>query len=342
MDEPRGPGELERMHDGGDARWNAGNAAAGHGAPGSRAAGHTALIHFEAVGHTYHSLLGRTIRAVDDFSLTIGESEVFGLAGPNGAGKSTLISLLLGYLEPTDGAVRIGGMKPRAFVETHGMGYLSELVAIPPRWKLEDALARYAVLAGLSRRERRERVAQVTALLGLEEQRGKRVKQLSKGNLQRLGLAQALLRDEQVIILDEPTHGLDPVWTQRFRDIVEGLRRPGRAIFIASHNLDELQRLADRVAIIDRGKLQRVVEPRAASHFVATAYLITVATGAEEVPLVFAGAEPRGENEFLLPVLSLDQLNAGVATLLQRGALISSLGPAHSMLEQHFRDAVGE
>src|SRR5687768_6726452 len=276
MDEPRGPGELERLHDGSDARRDAGNVSTGHDAPGRRPAGRTALIHFEAVGHTYHSLLGRTIRAVDDFSLTIGESEVFGLAGPNGAGKSTLISLLLGYLEPTNGAVRIGGMKPRAFVETHGMGYLSELVAIPPRWKLEDALARYAVLAGLSRRERRERVAHVTALLGLEEQRGKRVKQLSKGNLQRLGLAQALLRDEQVIILDEPTHGLDPVWTQRFRDVVEALRRPGRVIFIASHNLDELQRLADRVAIIDHGRLQRIVEPRLLVGGAATPYIITV------------------------------------------------------------------
>ena len=267
---------------------------------------------------------------------------MFGLAGPNGAGKSTLISLLLGYLEPTDGAVRIGGLRPRQFVETHGMGYLSELMAIPPRWKLEEALTRYAILAGVPARERRDRIAQVTTLLGLEEQRGKRVKQLSKGNLQRLGLAQALLRDEQVIILDEPTHGLDPVWTQRFRDIVEGLRRPGRAIFIASHNLDELQRLADRVAIIDRGRLQRVVEPRAASGSVATTYLMKVVAGTDQVLAAFPNAESRGGGEFLIPAIDLQRLNAGLATLLQRGVQISQLGPAHSMLEQHFREAVGE
>ena len=84
---------------------------------------------------------------------------------------------------------------------------------------------------------------------------GVKVKALSKGNLQRLGLAQALLRDEKILVLDEPTHGLDPVWTQRFRDIVEDLRRPDRTMLIASHNLDELQRLAVRVAIIDRGRL---------------------------------------------------------------------------------------
>src|SRR5687768_14262915 len=161
MDEPRGPGELERLHDGSDARRDAGNVSTGHDAPGRRPAGRTALIHFEAVGHTYHSLLGRTIRAVDDFSLTIGESEVFGLAGPNGAGKSTLISLLLGYLEPTDGTVRIGGMKPREFVERNGIGYLSELIAIPSRWKLEEALQRYAILAGVPRDQVSASIARV-------------------------------------------------------------------------------------------------------------------------------------------------------------------------------------
>jgi ABC-2 type transport system ATP-binding protein len=206
------------------------DAAAGRGAHNPA---RTALIEFHGVGHTYRSLVGRTVRAVDDFSLAISESEVFGLAGPNGAGKSTLIALLLGYLEPTDGTVRIDGLRPREFVERSGIGYLSELIAIPARWKLEEALQRYAILAGVPRDQLPASIARVTELLGLEEHRGKRIKQLSKGNLQRLGLAQALLRDERVIILDEPTHGLDPVWTQRFRDVVDALRRPGRVIFSA-------------------------------------------------------------------------------------------------------------
>lgn len=281
------------------------------------------------------------MRAVDGFSLTIGESEVFGLAGPNGAGKSTLISLLLGYLEPTDGRIRIAGLKPRAFVERNGIGYLSELVAIPPRWKLEEALRRYAILAGVSA-DATARIENVIELLGLDGQRGKRVKQLSKGNLQRLALAQALLREDQVLILDEPTHGLDPVWTQRFRDIVVALRRPGRAIFIASHNLDELQRLADRVAIIDNGRLQRIVEPRTAAGASVAPYLIQVVGGADVVAGVFPGARRREDGEYELPPLDLDTLNRGLATLLQRGVLVSSMRPAHSVLEQHFREAVGE
>lgn len=317
----------------------------GHGAAGHLASSDSALIEFSEVGHTYRSLAGRTVRAVEEFSLTIGDSEVFGLAGPNGAGKSTLISLLLGYLEPSRGTVRIAGMRPRAFVERYGIGYLSELIAIPPRWRLEEVLRRYAILAGVPHGQVNRRMDEIIEMLGLEEHRGKRVKQLSKGNLQRLGLGQALLRDERVLILDEPTHGLDPVWTQRFRDVVTALRRPGRAIFIASHNLDELQRLADRVAIIDHGRLQRVVEPRAvasAATTVAAPYVVTVIGGDGAVAAAFPGAVQRGGGEYELPVLDVRALNAGLASLLARGVLVTSLRPAHSMLEQHFREAIGE
>jgi ABC-2 type transport system ATP-binding protein len=279
---------------------------------------------------------------VDDFSLTIGESEVFGLAGPNGAGKSTLISLLLGYLEPTDGSVRVATLRPRAFVERYGMGYVSELIAVPPLWKIEEALRRYAILAGVAPDQVSTRIEQVIELLGLEEQRGKRIKQLSKGNLQRLGLGQALLREEQVIILDEPTHGLDPVWTQRFRDVVEALRRPGRAIFVASHNLDELQRLADRVAIIDHGKLQRVVEPRGLQGAAIAPYILAAVGDETIVRAVFPNATSIGVGEYALQAMDLASLNAGIAQLMQRGVLVSSLRPQHSVLEQHFREAVSE
>ncbi|MEX2179613.1 MAG: ABC transporter ATP-binding protein [Gemmatimonadaceae bacterium] len=307
----------------------------------ARNAADPALIEFEGVGHTYRSFTGRTVRAVEDFSLSIGESEVFGLAGPNGAGKSTLIALLLGYLEPTNGTVRVGGMPPRKFVERHGIGYLSELIAIPPRWKLEEALERYGILAGVRDSERRGRINEIIALLGLDEHRGKRAKELSKGNLQRLGIAQALLRNERVLILDEPTHGLDPVWTQRFRDVVQTLRQPGRVIFIASHNLDELQRLADRVAIIDHGRLQRVVEPRRAGSAAAIAYVISVVGDAAAVLAVLPDARTTGENEYEV-TRDLASLNAGISELLLRGVLVSSLRPAHSVLEQHFREAVGQ
>ena len=303
------------------------------------------VISFSHVSKSYRAVLGvgRVVPALVDFSLELREGEVFGLAGPNGAGKSTLISLLLGFLGPTEGEVTIDGLEPRRYVETHGVGYLSELVNIPSAWRVTAALRRYALLSGVPAAELTARVQEAIAQLGLDEHKSKRVRQLSKGNLQRLGLAQALLSDAQVIVLDEPTHGLDPVWTQRFRDIVTLLRRPDRTILIASHNLDELARLADRVGIIDRGRLQRIVDVRATERDVAegAAYRIVVTRGDDRVPEHFPSARALGRGEFELTGISLDVINLGVGALIAEGALVNALYPVHSALEQQFREAVG-
>ena len=231
---------------------------AGHGGVTVGAA--EPVIEFREVTKVYRSPLGRPVRAVEGFSLAVARGEVVGLAGPNGAGKSTVINILLGYLRPTSGRATIAGRAPREYIEARGVGYLSELVAIPPAWSLRSALERYAVLSGVAAADVDGRVLGVMKLLGLEEHGRKRVRQLSKGTLQRLGLAQALLHGEDVLVLDEPAHGLDPTWTLRFRDLVGELRRPDRAMLIVSHNLDELERTADRVAIMHRGQLRRLVE----------------------------------------------------------------------------------
>ena len=298
------------------------------------------MIRFDGVSKTYRGLLGSPVAAVTDVTLTLNQGEVLGLAGPNGAGKSTLIGLLLGFMPPTSGRVTIAGLSPRAFIERHGVGYVSELIAIPPTWLMENALKRYALLAGIPPADVPARVDAVIGLLGLEPHRGKLIKQLSKGNLQRVGLAQALLCDENILILDEPTHGLDPMWTQRFRELVEGLRRPDRAILIASHNLDELQRICDRVAIIDRGRLQRVVDLSAPSADAMAPYRLVVRGSADQVMTAFPDAQSVGNDEFDLPERSLEQLNQQMAALIAAGAMIVSVAPAHSALEQQFREVV--
>jgi ABC-type multidrug transport system ATPase subunit len=301
------------------------------------------VIEFRNVGKTYRSLLGNSVKAVEEFSLQVGEGEILGIAGPNGAGKSTLIAMMLGYLRPTKGTVEINGLPARTYIERNGVGYLSELIAIHPKWRADTALVRYATLAGISDADIPLRVDEMIEKLGLGEHRDKKVKALSKGNLQRLGLAQALLRDDQILVLDEPTHGLDPVWTQRFRGIVEELRRPDRTIIIASHNLDELQRLADRVAIIDHGRLQRVVSTGYEQDApTATRFRLTLAAGFDRIRESFPLAESAGKGEYDVTVRSIQDLNAALADLISRGALVASVVPERSVLEQQFREAVGE
>ena len=302
------------------------------------------MIELRHAGKRYRALFGRDIRALEDVTLDLHAGEVFGIAGPNGAGKSTLIALLLGFLAPSEGTIRIHGLEPRRYVERHGAAYLSELVNIPPTWRVIDALRRYALLSGVAPADVARRGAAMLETLGLGEHRTKRVRQLSKGNLQRLGLAQALLSDARVVILDEPTHGLDPVWTQRFRAVVDGLRRSDRLILIASHNLDELSRLADRVGIVDRGRLQRVVDMRDAGHASSsdTVSRVVVTSGDSHVAHVFPAARRVAGGEFELAPMPLAAVNAGLVALIGAGALVSGVYAARSELEQQFHAAISD
>jgi len=308
------------------------------------------MIEIEHLSKTYRSLFGsRTVHALNDFSLKVRPGEVIGIAGPNGAGKSTLISLLLGFITPTGGGARIGGLRPRAYVERHGVSYLPELVAIPPKWTVESTVRRGAALSGVPSDERHERTERIMQWLDLADQRGKRVHQLSKGNLQRLGLAQALIAEHDLVILDEPTYGLDPVWTQRFRDVVRELRNPRRMVLIASHNLDELERLADRVIILHRGRVERIVGPGGMSDVGTDA-----GTGASTVRYRLKLAGPHAALTTILPSAApvdgrpnewdvtgdIGTLNTALAQLIGAGAVVVSFAPAESRLETEFRMAM--
>ena len=143
------------------------------------------------------------------------------------------------------------------------------------------------------------------------------------------------------MVFDEPTHGLDPLWTQAFRELVPTLRRDNRSIVIASHNLDELERLADRVAIVDRGTLVRIVEMRGAvSETAVTRYRIAFRGDESSVRSAFPGATIVAPDEAEVSVTGLEELNRGLGALIARGVLISSATPAYSALEEHFRQAV--
>ncbi len=275
-------------------------------------------------------------------SFTVAPGEVVGIAGPNGAGKSTLIALMLGLLAPTSGRVTLDGRSPRAFAEHNGVGYLPELVTLEPSWRADEALTRLGVLAGVPAASLREKVDQVIARVGLTEHRRKRCKHLSKGNLQKVGLAQSLLADRLAYVFDEPTHGLDPVWTQQFREIVADLRRPDRMMLVASHNLDELERISDRVVIIDHGRIQRIVDLRArVASAEMSAYRIRVASDAAAAIAAFPGATEMEPGNVVIPAIDLATLNRGLARAIADGAIVSAVQPVQSALEREFHAAVG-
>lgn len=302
------------------------------------------MIAFRSVTCEYRALLGRTVRAVDDISLDIAPGEVLGIAGPNGAGKTTLLAMVLGFLRPTSGTLRVEGMEPRAFVEAHGVAYVPELMTLPMHWTVENALHRLATLADVPAAALPAAVDRVIETLAIGEHRRKRLKALSKGNLQRVGIAQALLRDDmRLVVFDEPTHGLDPVWTARFREIVAAMRRPDRVIVVASHNLDELERICDRVAIVDRGQVQRVVTVGGATGVATSsvAYRIRAVTGDNAVLAAFPGATLATSGDIDVGAVDLPTLNAGLAAAIAGGALIAAVFPRESALETAFRSAIG-
>jgi len=203
------------------------------------------------------------ITAVDDLSFDVERGETFALVGPNGAGKTTTLKILLGLVRPDGGTIAIGeaGRAPSDPEARRGLGYVPQRVTFPAGRTVREVLAFYAALRGLAD------VAVDTALdrVGLGTLAGRRAQELSGGMTQRLSLAQALLGEPELLVLDEPTASLDPEATWEFRRLVEGLKREGRTIVLCSHLLGEVERVADRVLILVGGRsaaLESIAELR--------------------------------------------------------------------------------
>ena len=194
-------------------------------------------------------------RAVDDVSFEIARGERAALLGPNGSGKSTLLRMVTGYFSPTGGRVVIGGVDMGAapLAARRRVGYLPEQVSLYPELTVRRTLAFVAEVRGVRRGTRRGAVDEVIAGCGLTEVADRRVGTLSKGYRQRVGLAQALVGDPDVLVLDEPTVGLDPVQTVEMRGLLRGLT--GRTVLLSTHILAEASALCSRIVILDRGRL---------------------------------------------------------------------------------------
>ena len=198
---------------------------------------------------------GIKLRAVDDLCLEIGDNEIFGLLGPNGSGKSTTIKIILGLLEASSGSCEIFGKPSQRVDARRSVGFLPEAPHFYRFLSGHELVRHYARLCRVPRSAINEAVESVIELVGMSEAAHRRVGTYSKGMLQRIGLAQALVHDPQLVILDEPTAGVDPLGSADIAEIVRELKRRGKTVLLSSHLLAQIEGLCDRVAILHRGKL---------------------------------------------------------------------------------------
>ncbi len=195
-------------------------------------------------------------RAVDGIDFVVREREVFGLLGPNGSGKSTTIKLILGLLKPTSGRVAVFGKPPTDVLMKKRIGYLPEESYLYPFLNARETLDYYGKLFGLDTKTRENRIDELLEMVGLTHAQYRPVREYSKGMQRRIGIAQALINDPDLLILDEPTTGLDPIGTRQVKDLILDLGRRGKSIILSSHLLADVEDVVDRMVILYGGKIR--------------------------------------------------------------------------------------
>jgi ABC-2 type transport system ATP-binding protein len=196
------------------------------------------------------------VNALNDFSFIVNEGEIFGLLGPNGAGKTTLIKILLAITFPTRGNAKIFGTDARNYKAKAKVGYLPENHRFPNYLTGEQVLSYYGQLSGMNPgADMKKRIDEMLSLMNLAQWKNTKIKKYSKGMMQKLGLAQSILSNPDLIFLDEPTDGVDPIGRKEIRDILIDLKSKGKTIFLNSHLLSEVEMICDRVAILNKGDL---------------------------------------------------------------------------------------
>lgn len=219
----------------------------------------TPVIETEKLCKIYESGMfgGEDVHALQEMDLSINQGEIFAYLGPNGSGKTTTIKMLLGLIFPTSGTIKLMGSEDIASPDIkRKIGFLPEGAYYPEFLKGDEILRFYGQLYGLSGADLEKRIDRVLEVVSMTFARGRMLRGYSKGMRQRIGLAQALLSDPDILILDEPTTGLDPLARKEMRDILANLRDEGKTLMISSHELQEVELISDRVGIIYQGVMQ--------------------------------------------------------------------------------------
>lgn len=281
----------------------------------------------------------RPVRALDGLSLQVEAGEVFGLLGPNGAGKTTTFKILMGLIRPTAGTARILGRAIGEAAMRARVGYLPEQPYFYDYLTAREFLAYCGALCDLPAAKTKQRAAELLKQVGLTDVADKPLRKFSKGMLQRVGLAQALIHDPEVLFLDEPMSGLDPLGRREVRDLVVGLRARGKTIFFSSHILTDVEAMCDRVTILNRGRL---IESGKLSDILKTRgnQLEAVVSGVNEQTLaelkrfaVKLQPTPEGARVWLEDDRAVSRL---LELTHQAGGRLVSVTPARESLEELF------
>ena len=274
--------------------------------------------------------------ALQPLNLTVNEGETFGFLGPNGAGKTTTLKILMGIIFPTAGSARILGRDFRDPEVKREIGFLPEQPYFYDYLTAPELLDYYAQLSGVPESERRKRVPALLERVGLADAGKKHLRKFSKGMLQRVGIAQAIIHDPKLIFLDEPMSGLDPIGRREMRELLQGLKDEGKTLFLTTHILSDAEALCDRVAVIHQGELRGigVVEDLTSKTADKTE---VVWHGAQALPAVSnLLSETHVTGDTVRAVISGSNTDLILEKLRQQRAHVISVTPLHNTLEDYF------
>lgn len=277
--------------------------------------------------------------------LNIERNEIFGFLGPNGAGKTTTLKLLMGLIFPTEGTARILGSDWRDPAVKSMVGFLPEQPYFYDHLTAHELLEYYAELSGVPAGERKRRVAAMLEKVKLADTGKLQLRKFSKGMLQRVGIAQAILHDPQVVILDEPMSGLDPIGRREIRDLIQSLKDEGKTIFFSTHILADAESLCDRVAVIHKGELRGTGVVSELVTRAENAYRTEVLwnSAPEAITALEAlGAECKMHGSSAHATLPVAQLDRALEIIRNSHGQIISVTPVRSTLEDYFVQQIGE
>ncbi len=286
----------------------------------------------------------KPVTGLDGLSLSVSRGEIYGFLGPNGAGKTTTLKILMGLMRPTSGTAELLG-QPAGDIETRRrIGFLPEAPYFYDYLTAEEFLGFYGRLAGLDRSTLARRITELLDLVGLPEARTRQLRKFSKGMLQRIGLAQALIHDPELVILDEPMSGLDPIGRKQVRDVILNLREQGKSVFFSTHIIPDVEMICDRVGVVVKGKLLasgRVDE--LVSGNTRSVEIVCEGLSPDQVASVAMGATrvlTRGR-QCLIALPGPDRLEEVLAGIRRHGGRLISVTPQKGSLEDLFLSHTG-